>query len=76
MTQAYSALYKLGYSYAPIGSLRRLEKRSFVLYLVLSILTAGLFVFYWWNTLVKDPNEHYQQQWLVEDHLVSVITQK
>lgn len=76
MTQAYSALYKLGYSYAPIGSLRRLEKRSFVFYLVLSILTAGLFVLYWWYTLVKDPNEHYQHQWLVEDHLVSVITQK
>lgn len=76
MAQAYSALYKLGYSYAPVAGVKRLERRSFILYLVLSIITGGLFVLYWWYALVKDPNEHYRQQWHVEDHLANVIAQK
>jgi len=76
MTQAYSALYKLGYSCAPVFGVRTLDRRSFALYLVISILTAGLFVLYWWYVLAKDPEEHYRQQWSVEDHLWNTIAQK
>jgi len=76
MAQTYSALQKLGYSFSPVFGARRIEKRSFVLYLVISLLTMGLFVLYWWYVLAKDPGEHYRQQWSVEDHLLSTIAQK
>ncbi|MEM2838469.1 MAG: DUF4234 domain-containing protein [Thermoplasmata archaeon] len=76
MAQTYSALSKLGYQFSPMSGVRALERRSFILYLVLSILTLGLFVLYWWYVLAKDPEEHYREQWYVEDHLATTIAQK
>ena len=70
--KARAAIARLGY---PSGTLRMespLPKRSFSKYLVLSALT-GVFLLYWWYTLVKDPNDHFERQWKVEDQLLGLV---
>lgn len=66
-------LYKVGTPVMTPYAPRAPEERSFVLYLVLSIFTGGLFMYYWWYTTVKDPNVHYEQQWEIEDAISSAI---
>ncbi|MDH4122583.1 MAG: DUF4234 domain-containing protein [Thermoplasmata archaeon] len=74
--QTMSALSKLGYSVAPPYNVRVLQRRSFAIYLILSIITFGLFALYWWYALIQDPNEHFKNQWYLEDHLSNIIAQK
>jgi len=47
--------------------------RSFVLYLILSIITMGFFGIYWMYVLLKDPNEHFKHHIQVEDPLLSTL---
>jgi hypothetical protein len=44
--------------------------RSFFLYLVLTLLTGGLFALYWNYVLISDFNQHFRAQWQIEDQLV------
>ncbi len=50
-----------------------LPDRSFVLYLILNIITAGLFGIYWLYVLLKDPNEHFKYHIQIEDELLSTL---
>jgi len=50
-----------------------LPDRSFALYLILSIITLGIFGIYWLYTLIKDPNEHFKYHTLVEDELLKQL---
>ncbi len=55
---------------------RRVEpvlERSFVLYLILTIMTAGLFGIYWLYVLLKDPNHHFLYHRQIEDQLLSTL---
>lgn len=74
--QTGSALQKLGYSTNPAhwGTVR-LQGRSFGLYTLLTIITLGLFMFYWLYILIKDPNEHFARQAYVENNLAYLIKQ-
>lgn len=49
----------------------QIPKRSFAVYLVLSVITLGLFAIYWIYTLILDPNVHFGQEGRLEDELVS-----
>ena len=51
-----------------------LERRSFGLYFVLSIITLGIFMIFWWYVLLKDPNDHFKKQWDFEDELMKFIS--
>lgn len=44
--------------------------RSFALYLVLTILTIGIFGIYWSYVIFKDYNEHFKTQWRLEDEIL------
>jgi len=73
--QTGSAMMKLGHNTDPRGWYAIvLPHRSFALYLVLSFITAGLFVFYWWYILIRDPNSHFDAQSYSEDMLVNIIS--
>jgi hypothetical protein len=48
--------------------------RSFILYLILAIITAGLFNVYWVYTLISDPNNHFRHQAMVEDSIMAQVT--
>ena len=47
--------------------------RSTVLYIVLTLLTAGLFGLYWIYTLTKDPNEHFKEHLTMEREMLDVL---
>lgn len=48
--------------------------RSFALYLILSIITLGIFSIYWLYVLLTDPNSHFRQQALIEDTVLAQVT--
>jgi len=52
-------------SYVPV------QERSTILYIILSIITFGIFTIYWIYTLAKDPNEHFMGHSKVEPDLLA-----
>jgi hypothetical protein len=50
-----------------------MPERSFALYLILTIITAGFFGIYWLYTLLKDPNQHFTYHTQIEDPLLSTL---
>ncbi|MDG6939042.1 MAG: DUF4234 domain-containing protein [Nitrososphaerota archaeon] len=52
---------------------RPLPSRSFALYLVLTLVTLGLFGIYWVYTLIQDPNEHFVAQAQFEDSVMQLF---
>lgn len=51
----------------------RIPKRSFALYLVLTVITLGIFGIYWTYVLIEDPNNHFKNHELIETQLISEI---
>lgn len=68
--QAQSAASHLGMTVI-LPSWKTLPDRSFIIYLVLTLLTAGLFLIYWYYVLIKDLNNHFGAQWQFEDQIAS-----
>jgi len=56
-----------------LPSWRSLPERSFIIYFILTIVTLGIFMIYWYYVLIKDMNEHYRSQWQFEDQLLREI---
>ena len=52
---------------------RTIPDRNTVLYLVLTIITLGLFGLYWIYTVTRDPNEHFLEHRVFEQRLVGVL---
>ncbi|MEJ2241878.1 MAG: hypothetical protein P8Y18_07030 [Candidatus Bathyarchaeota archaeon] len=50
-----------------------ISKRSFELYLILTIITCGLFGIFWIHILLRDPNEHFKYHIKIENVLKSSI---
>ncbi len=58
-------------------SVRRMDptpNRSFILYIILSIVTFGLFGIYWLYTFIADPNAHFKHHQQYEDDLISKLS--
>lgn len=70
---ARNAMTTLGFPAGPEFSVGRVKNRSFVVYLILTIVTLSLFMIYWLYVLVKDPNEHFESQWEFEDNIVAAV---
>lgn len=47
--------------------------RSFVLYLILTVVTGGLFIVYWLFVLLKDPNDHFKYHVSSENQLLVTL---
>ncbi|MDG6931750.1 MAG: DUF4234 domain-containing protein [Nitrososphaerota archaeon] len=43
--------------------------RSTALYIILTIITLGIFFLYWVYTVANDPNEHFREDWKIEDQV-------
>ncbi len=52
---------------------RTVPDRNTVLYLILTIITLGLFGLYWIYTVTRDPNEHFLEHRKFEQRLVDVL---
>jgi len=48
----------------------KIVDRSTAIYIVLTIITLGIFMLYWLYTVVKDPNEHFREDWRIEDSIM------
>lgn len=58
MLKASSLMEKLGMAWeVPLAE--TIPQRGFVKYLLLTIVTLGLFGVYWWYTLITDANRHF-----------------
>jgi len=66
-------LDKLGITISMERRIEPIPDRSFVLYLILTIITLGLFGIYWLYVLLKDPNEHFKYHIKVEDQLLGSL---
>ena len=73
-SSARIAMSKLGFPYPnTLGyGTTELPERSFALYLILTLFVSP-FVYYWWYTLIKDPNDHFRSQWVFEDELLATM---
>ena len=71
--RANAAMTKLGFPEKKSYWGRPLQYRSYGLYAVVTVVSLGLFIFYWWYTLIEDPNHHLKAQWDFEDSLVESI---
>ncbi|MCP8304371.1 MAG: DUF4234 domain-containing protein [archaeon] len=67
------ALDKCGVKFSMPRRMVTLPDRSFVLYLILTIITLGIFGIYWLYVLLKDPNEHFGYHIKIEDELLSTL---
>lgn len=47
------------------------HKRDAILFIILTAITAGLFWIYWFYTLLKDYNEHFEDQAHFEDSILA-----
>lgn len=72
--QTAATSYRLGFKKQRPSWTSPLHQRSYALYTVVTILTLGFFMFYWWYTIVKDGNHHLRDQWDFEDRLVESIS--
>ncbi len=48
--------------------------RSFAVYFIASLFTAGIFTIYWIYVLVSDPNSHFRYQSFVEDTIIAQVS--
>ncbi len=48
--------------------------RSFILYLIISIITLGIFGLYWEYVLIKDPNNHFVNHAVYEPQMIQLLT--
>ena len=62
-----------GYTAGWLTEPQRLPDRSVALYVIASIFTGGLFLFYWWYSIVKDGNEHFRHHRVFERELMEIL---
>ena len=68
--QLNGALAKLGKPMAASGGWPHTHRSSTGLYVILTIITLGFFLPYWWYVVIKDWNTHFQNQWRFEDDVL------
>lgn len=73
LADASRALSALGSTFA-FNRYEGVLHRSFVLYFILSIVTFGLFTFYWEYVLIQDPNNHFNSHVQFEDALLQSVS--
>jgi len=70
---ASRALNRLSVNFSGPRRTEIMPDRSFVLYLILSVITVGLFGAYWVYVMLKDPNEHFKYHIQAESQLISTL---
>ncbi len=66
-------LDKAGIKFDVPARTEQLPERSFALYLILTIITVGLFGIYWLYALLIDPNTHFRYHTKIEDQMLPIL---
>ena len=69
-------LARMGYTAGHLRTPGLLPDRSTAVYVVAVIFTAGFFEYYWWYAIVKDGNEHFEEQRAFEDQLIALLDKR
>lgn len=72
-TLASQALAKLGLASQPSQAVPVIPERNFVTFLLLSIITCGIYGFYWLYVLVMDGNDQFAAQVPWEDFIYTAL---
>ncbi|HVP23271.1 MAG TPA: DUF4234 domain-containing protein [Conexivisphaerales archaeon] len=72
IADASRALSALGIGFS-FNRYEPLPNRSFVLYIILTLITLGIFSFYWEYVLIQDPNKHFANHVRFEESLLQSI---
>ena len=64
----------IGVNFTPPQRVRPIPDRSFVVYLILTIVTVGFYSVYWVYVLLSDPNNHFHYQAMVEDAAMAQLS--
>jgi hypothetical protein len=75
-TSVKEVLQKLDIDFSIPQRKKVIPFRSFVLYLILTVVTTGLFIVYWFHVLLKDPNEHFKHHREIDNQLVAILKPK
>lgn len=73
-TSTRISLAKVGFTAGALETGQPLQTRSSGLYILLSLVTGGIFMFFWWYAILKDRNAHYGKQAAFEDSLVQMLS--
>ncbi len=68
-----SALAKLGLASEAGQAYPSIPQRDFALFLILSIVTCGIYGLYWMYVMIKDFNDHLSRQVAWEDFILSTL---
>ncbi len=68
-----SALAKLGLSGQAAQAVRTVPDREFITFLLLSIVTCGIYGFYWMYVMINDFNVHFTTQTAWEDFIATAL---
>jgi hypothetical protein len=71
--EASSLLGKLGIGRYPVTVDARVPDHNFALFLLLTIITLGIFGLYWSYVRIKDPNDHFEEHERWEEQLLTTI---
>jgi hypothetical protein len=68
-----SALAKLGLAGSSAQAFRTVPEREFVTFLILTLVTCGIYGLYWMYVMIKDFNDHFAAQAPWEDFIASAL---
>ncbi len=68
-----SALARLGLAGQAAQAARTIPDREFVTFLLLSLVTCGIYGFYWMYVMIKDFNDHFMAQAAWEDFIAAAL---
>lgn len=71
--QFRQGLVKAGKASEPSPAWLPLPRRDAATYIILTILSVGLFLPYWWYVNIQDLNTHMKNQWAFEESLVKAL---
>lgn len=72
--KASEVMQKLGMTEQPLYTAWAVPERNFVVFLILSFITCGIYGIYWWYTLITDPNNHFNNHAYWENQVYAIIS--
>jgi len=75
MLKASEAMQKLGMTEQPIVTNLMVPERNFVTFIILTLITCGIYGIYWWYTLIIDGNNHFDHHALWESQVYAITSQ-
>lgn len=74
MLRASEIMRKLGITQQDVITGIMVPERNFITFLILTLITCGIYGIYWWYTLITDPNRHFDNHEAWENQLYAIIS--